>query len=889
MNHHFALETTFFLIPLFFFFAFAIGQVKSGDEPAFKNPNLPLRDRVDDLISRMTLEEKISQMVHDAPAIERLGIPKYNWWNECLHGVARAGRATVFPQAIGLAATWDTELIYRMATAISDEARAKHHEFVRRGKRHIYQGLTFWSPNINIFRDPRWGRGQETYGEDPFLAGKLAVQFVRGLQGNDERYLKLVATIKHYAVHSGPEPDRHSFDAIVDDRDFRETYLPHFRMGVVQGGSYSVMCAYNRFRGEACCGSDFLLNKILRDDWGFEGYVVSDCGAIWDFYTGHKVVETPPEAAALGVISGTDLNCGSVYPALKEAVQKGLISEAEIDRAVKRLFTARMKLGMFDPPEMVKYAQIPYNVVDCPEHRQLALETARKSIVLLKNENNLLPLSKNLKKIAVIGPNADDVLVLLGNYHGTPVDPVTPLRGIKEKIGATTEILYAQGCELAENMPSFRVVPENALFVDEKLSQPGLTAEYFDNRDFKGKPAFTRIDEKIDFNWWDSAPREDFDDDNFGVRWKGYLLPPVTGEYYLGANGFNGFQLYHNDELLAELNARHHPVVVYKKVHLEAGVPYRIKMEFYERAGDAHIQFLWRVPEPNLEEKALQIAQEADAVILCLGLHPRLEGEEMDVQVPGFKGGDRLTLDLPAPQVNLLKEIGSLKKPVVLVLLNGSALSINWAKENIPAIVEAWYPGQAAGTAIADVLFGDYNPAGRLPVTFYKSTEQLPPFSDYRMKGRTYRYFDGEPLFPFGYGMSYTTFQYSNFQLSDKISTGDSLNLSVEVENIGDFDGEEVVQVYVKDVESSYPVPIRSLAGFERIFLKKGEKKIVSFTLKPEQFSLITDNGERVIEPGIFEISVGGGNVGYCPPTSQVLTARVKIVGQSIMLDSFQF
>ncbi len=889
MNHHFVLETAFFLIPLFFFFAFAIGQVKSDDVPAYKNPDLPIRDRVNDLISRMTLEEKISQMVHEAPAIERLGIPKYNWWNECLHGVARAGRATVFPQAIGLAATWDTELMFRIATAISDEARAKHHEFVRQGKRNIYQGLTFWSPNINIFRDPRWGRGQETYGEDPFLTGKLAVQFVRGLQGNDPHYLKLVATVKHYAVHSGPEPDRHSFDAVVDDRDFRETYLPHFRMGVVEGGSYSVMCAYNRFRGEACCGSDFLLNKILRDDWGFEGYVVSDCGAIWDFYTGHKVVKTAPEAAALGVISGTDLNCGSTYPALKEAVEKGLISEAEIDRAVKRLFLARMRLGMFDPPEMVKYAQIPYNVVDCPKHRQLALEAARKSIVLLKNENNVLPLSKNLKKIAVIGPNADDVLVLLGNYHGTPVDPVTPLRGIKEKVGAATEILYAQGCELAENMPSFRVVPENFLFVDEKLSQPGLAAEYFDNRDFKGKPAFTRIDKNVDFNWWDSAPHEDFDDDNFGVRWEGYLSAPVTGEYYLGANGFNGFKLFHNDELLAELNARHHPVVIYKKVHLEKGVPYRIKLEFFERAGDAHIQFLWRVPDPNLEEKALQTAQEADAVILCLGLHPRLEGEEMDVPVPGFKGGDRLTLDLPAPQENLLKKIASLGKPVVLVLLNGSALSINWAKENIPAIVEAWYPGQAAGTAIADVIFGDYNPAGRLPVTFYKSTEQLPPFSDYRMRGRTYRYFEGEPLFAFGYGMSYTKFQYSNFQLPDKISTGDSLNFSVEVENVGNFDGEEVVQVYVKDMESSFPTPIRSLAGFKRILLKKGEKRTVSFTLKPEQFSLITEDGERIIEPGIFEISVGGGIPGQCAPTTTVLTKKVELDGTMFVIDDFQF
>lgn len=474
--------------------------------PAFKNPNLTIKDRVDDLVSRMTLDEKISQMVNDAPAIERLDIPKYNWWNECLHGVARAGRATVFPQAIGLAATWDSDLIFQVATVISDEARAKHHEFVRRGQRNIYQGLTFWSPNINIFRDPRWGRGMETYGEDPYLTGRLAVEFIKGLQGNDSKYLKLVATVKHYAVHSGPEPDRHSFEAITDERDFRDTYLPHFRTSIIEGGAYSVMCAYNRYKEEACCGSNFLLNSILRDQWGFDGYVVSDCGAIWDIYTAHKIVETAAEAAALSVRSGCDLNCGNTYPALKQAIEQGLITEAEIDIAVKRLFKARMKLGMFDPPEMAPYSQIPYSIVDCQKHRDLALETTRKSIVLLKNENKTLPLKKNLKTIAVIGPNANDVDVLLGNYNGKPVDPITPLRGIREKVAASSRVLYAMGSELAENMPALELVPSSALFTsDKKDRQSGLIGDYFDNREFKGEPAFTRVDEQVNFNWWDGA------------------------------------------------------------------------------------------------------------------------------------------------------------------------------------------------------------------------------------------------------------------------------------------------------------------------------------------------------------------------------------------------
>ena len=500
----------------------------------------------------MTLEEKIGQMMNAAPAIERLGVPEYNWWNECLHGVARAGLATVFPQAIGLGATWDEDMMLKVSTAISDEARAKHHDFVKKGKRLIYQGLTFWSPNINIFRDPRWGRGQETYGEDPFLTGRLAVQFIKGLQGDDPKYFKTIATVKHFAVHSGPEPERHSFDAKIDEKDFRETYLPQFEMGIKEGKAYSVMCAYNRLNGEACCGSNHLLTNILRNEWKFDGYIVSDCGAIGDIYQHHKIVSTPEEAAALAVKSGCDLECATTYEHLKEAVAKKIITEAEIDVSVKRLFTARFKLGMFDPPEMVKYTKIPYSVVDSKENKTLAVEAAQKSIVLLKNENNLLPLKKDIKNLAVIGPNADQWLMLLGNYNGVPSDPITPLRGIKEKLSPSTKILYAQGCELAEGIPSFDVVPANAL--SHGNNEKGLNVDYFNNKELKGTVLFSAVDTTLNANWYDKAPRKDMDDDNFGVRWSGGISPDESGMYQLGIITTCKVNLYLNDSIIANTN-----------------------------------------------------------------------------------------------------------------------------------------------------------------------------------------------------------------------------------------------------------------------------------------------------------------------------------------------
>ncbi len=850
----------------------------------FMSPDLPLEERVSDLVKRLTLEEKISQLMNDSPAIERLGIPQYNWWNEGLHGVARAGLATVFPQSIGLSATWDKDLIFKVATAISDEARAKHHEFVKRGKRGIYQGLTFWSPNINLFRDPRWGRGMETYGEDPYLTGTMAINFIKGLQGNHPKYFKVIATAKHYAVHSGPEPERHTFDAVVDLPDLRGSYLPHFEMAVREGKVYSVMCAYNRFHGLPCCGSPFLLNEILREEWGFEGYVVSDCDAVDDIYATHKLVPTLAEASAMALKAGTDLNCGTSYSALLEALKKGLMSESDIDTALKRLFAARFRLGMFDPEEMVLYTKIPYSVVDCPEHRALALESARKSIVLFQNRGNVLPLPKNLQSIAVIRPNANDVEVLLGNYNGTPADPITPLRGIKEKVGEKVEVIYEPETDWADGIPVSAPIPSDFLKPSLDSEENGLQAECFSNKEFEGEPVLQRIDSKVDFNWWDKAPLPELDDDNFSVRWTGFLLPPESGDYYLGGEGFNTFRIYLDNQLIASFNGSHETRKVYKKVYLQSGKLYPLKIEFSHRYGDARMHLLWKKPAPDEMQRAIEAAKKAEAVILFLGLSPRLEGEEMDAQVKGFKGGDRLTLNLPENQEKLMEEVVKVSegKPVVLVLLNGSPLSINRAVEIVPAIIEAWYPGQAGGQAIADVIFGDYNPAGRLPVTFYRSIDDLPDFNDYRMKGRTYRYFRKEPLFPFGYGLSYTHFHYSKLKVKKTLRIGKELKISVKVKNIGKLDGEEVVQVYLNCPDSNSPFnPIRWLTGYERIFIRKGETKEVNFKIKPEHIAIFDREGNRVIEPGTLMVSVGGQQPDFYRRlnayTTMNLTKTIKI------------
>lgn len=827
------------------------------DKYPYQNPELSIDERVTDLVSRMTLEEKISQMTYESKAVERLGVPEYNWWNECLHGVARAGLATVYPQAVGMAAMWDKEQMFKIATAISDEARAKHHDFAKKNKRGIYEGLTFWTPNINIFRDPRWGRGMETYGEDPYLTGSLAVNFIKGLQGNDPNYLKLVATAKHFAVHSGPEPLRHEFDAKTSEIDFWETYMPAFEMTVKEADVYSIMCAYNSYKEEPCCGSTEL-SDILRKKWDFKGYIVSDCWAIKDFWDGHNVSENEAAASARAVKAGTDLNCGDAYPFLLDAVKQGLIKEEEIDVSLKRLLKARFKLGMLDPEDKVPFAKIPYSVVDSKENQALALETTQKSMVLLKNEKNTLPLSKEIKKIAVIGPNANDVEVLLANYNGIPSNPVTPLQGIKNKL-PDAEVMYSLGCEHANRLPILEAIPENVLFTDQTMKTPGLNAEYFANSKFEGEPAHKQIDKNVDFYWWDKAPFEDLNDDDFSVRWTGVIVPPESGEYAIGTQGFYGYKLFFEDSLLIDYKNIHHALKKYEYVKLEKGKAYNLKIDYYDTHGDAEMRLLWDTPNDNFRKEALEIAKKAEVVVMCMGLSPRLEGEEMKVKVDGFDGGDRLDIKLPEIQVELMKEIKKLGKPIVLVLLNGSAVAINWANANIPAIVEAWYPGQAGGTAIADVLFGDYNPAGRLPLTFYKSVDDLPPFDDYFMKGKTYRFFEKEPLYPFGYGLSYTTFEYKNLTLdNESIKNGENVKLTVEISNTGNMDGEEVVQLYVKDLEASTPRPIKALKAYERVLIKKGETKTITFEVTPKMLELWSiDQQKYIVEPGNFELMVG--------------------------------
>jgi len=699
----------------------------------YQNPELSPAGRAADLVGRLTLAEKVSQMLHESPAVPRLGIPEYNWWNECLHGVARAGKATVFPQAIGLAAAFDADLVEKVATAIADEARAKHHQALRQGNRGAYFGLTFWTPNINIFRDPRWGRGQETYGEDPYLTARLGVAFVRGLQGSDPHYLKAVATPKHYAVHSGPEPERHRFDARVSGRDLRETYLRAFRACVVEGGAASIMGAYNRTNGEACCASPTLLQRILRDEWGFQGYVVSDCGAIDDIHAHHGLAGSAAEAAALAVRHGCDLNCGRTYVALLEAVAHGLLDEATIDRAVTRLFVARFRLGMFDPEARVPHARLGPAVVRCAAHRDLALTAARESIVLLKNEGSLLPLDRGaLRSVAVVGPTADSVRVLLGNYYGYAGQYVTPFQGIVEAVSPGTQVWRVEGCRL-------------------------------------------------------------------------------TGTNRRGL------------------------------------------------------------------DEAVRVAARADVIVACCGYSPELEGEEGDVEDEAGTG-DRSRIGLPGLQEELILRLADTGRPVVLVLTGGSPIAFPEVAARVPAILMLWYPGEAGGTALAEVLFGDHNPAGRLPVTFVRSLDQLPPFADYAMRGRTYRFMSDEPLYRFGYGLSYTRFAYTDLRLArSRIAAGEPVSVTATVTNVGDRAGDEVVQLYVQDLAASVPVPRLHLEGCRRVHLQPGEATTVRFTLTAAQLAAFDDEGRPWVEPGEFRLSVGGGQPG--DPAAGALGTVLTVAG----------
>ncbi|WP_233843849.1 glycoside hydrolase family 3 C-terminal domain-containing protein [Dyella sp. 2HG41-7] len=844
----------------------------------YKDPGHSFKDRAADLVSRMTLEEKVSQMQNNAPAIPRLGIPAYDWWDEGLHGVARAGQATVFPQAIGLSATFDTALMSNVATAISDEARAKNSEFLRHGMHERYEGLTFWSPNINIFRDPRWGRGQETYGEDPFLTSRMGVTFVRGMQGNDPKYRKLDATAKHFAVHSGPESERHQFDVHPSDRDLYETYLPAFQALVQEGHVDAVMGAYNRVNGESASASHVLLQDVLRKQWGFNGYVVSDCDAVEDIYLHHKIVQTAEQAAALAVKNGDDLDCGKTYSALVAAVHDGLISESDIDHSVERLMFARFRLGMFDSPEHVRWAQIPYAVNQSPAHDKLARRAAQESIVLLKNDG-VLPLSRNVHRIAVIGPTADDVSALLGNYHGTPAAPVTILQGIREAAPGA-EIAYARGADLVEGMSGpgdASLVASNYLRPAANATEHGLKAEYFSGTDFIGSPVLTRTDSQISFNWDHSTPTDDMvlrgefpaskalANNDFSVRWSGQLLPPASGRYALSDAASNGYRLYVDNRLVLDAwntgaNSEPHKAVI----DLEAGKAYDIRLEYAKNNRNNDVRLAWRLPHAKAPlDEALDVARNADVVIFVGGLTSELEGEEMKVNYPGFAGGDRTDLRLPATQEKLLEALHATGKPVVMVLTTGSALAIDWAKQHIPAILVAWYPGQRGGNAVADALFGVSDPAGRLPITFYKADEKLPSFDDYNMEGRTYRYFKGEPLYPFGYGLSYTQFAYSDLQLDrNAVSAHDHVKISMKLKNIGHRAGDEVVQLYLRPLHAPHSRVNKELRGFQRVTLQPGEERSVSFDISPAVDLRYYDDQRHAyaVDPGSYQVQIGSSS-----------------------------
>lgn len=860
-------------------FCFVINLSVAQELPPYLNTELPIDVRVENLLNQMTLEEKCSQLLDASPAIPRLEVPQYNWWNESLHGVARAGYATVFPQSISIAASWNDKLIHEVASAISDEARAKFNEFQRKGQTDRYQGLTMWSPNINIFRDPRWGRGHETYGEDPYLSSILGGEYVKGLQGNDDKYLKVVATAKHYAVHSGPEALRHEFEVNVSDIDLYETYLPAFKYLVEDAKVYSVMGAYNSFRGQACCANHFLFN-ILRNDWGFEGYYVSDCSALRDIWHDHKQAADATEAAAMALKAGMDLNCGSTYKSLKEAIEKNLCTEEDINACVRRLLTARFKLGMFDPQDMVPYNKIPYAVNNNTAHNQLARKAAQESIVLLKNQAHILPLSKEVKKVAVIGPNANNVQSLWGNYSGVPSNPVTVFQGIKNKLGPDVDVRYEVGSDLAEGFPLFDAIPSR--FFQTEDGKQGLTGEYFKNNALRGKPLFTQVDDNIDFCWDNETPDPRLTTGKFSVRWTGYIVVPESGAYQISewSKPFMTVKLEGNET--GGKNG-HHPRLRPKTYQLEANKKYKIEVEYQNTWGDATARLVWARPDDSKLERAVQLAKESDYVILNLGLNERLEGEEMNVEVEGFSRGDRTALDLPKEQRELMTALVETGKPVVLVLINGSALSVNWAADNVPAILTAGYPGQQGGSAIADVLFGDYNPAGRLPVTYYKSVDQLPAFENYDMKGRTYRYFTDEPLYPFGFGLSFTQFDYQNLQITPNTGTN-SVHISVDVINSGKLDGDEVVQVYLTDEKASTVRPIRSLVAFNRVNIKKGERKTITFDIPASQFSMINKKGNRVLEKGWFTISVGGeqgGFSGRCDAETTTTTSQRLELGKS--------
>ena len=855
-----------------------VAQTASSAVALYLDPSQPVDARVNDLIGRMTLEEKATQLVNQARAIPRLQVPAYDWWSEALHGVANAGNATVFPEPIGLGATFDEPLIHEMAIVISTEARAKHNQAIRAGRRDIMEGLDFWSPNINIFRDPRWGRGQETYGEDPFLTGRMGVAFVTGMQGDDPKYFRVISTPKHFAVHSGPEPSRHSIDVQVSKHDMEDTYLPAFRAAVTEGKAESVMCAYNRVNGQPACANNFLMQSQLRDAWKFNGYVVSDCDAIVDIFEGHHFVKSQAEAAAVAIKTGMDNECADFFTITKDdhdykpfvdAVKQGLLTEADLDVALRRLFTARMRLGMFDPPEKVPYAQTPDSEIDSAPHRELALKTARESLVLLKNDG-VLPLASSVKKILVVGPLAESTQVLHGNYSGTASHAVTALEGIRKQFTGA-QISFQAGTDFLREHP---VIATSMLSTDD--GKPGLKGEYFSG-EISGTPQVVRVDPYVDLQLshpdGHALPVPNGMKD-FSARWTGFLTPAESGTYQVGLMG-SMQRLWLDGKLIVDDAIGHDPNPQLATLYLEKGHRYAVKVEY--QAGGRTTKLIWLATSGDPLVDAVSAARQADVVVAVVGITSKLEGEEMKVDVPGFRGGDRTSLSLPAEEEALLGALKGSGKPLVVVLMNGSALAVNWANDHANAILEAWYSGEEGGTAIAQTLAGANNPAGRLPVTFYKGVEQLPEFEDYAMKNRTYRYFKGQPLYPFGYGLSYSKFEYSNMKLSSaQLEAGNPLGVEVDVKNASARAGDEVVELYV-----SFPklpgTPLRALRGFNRVHVEAGEVKHVKLTLQPRDLSYVNEAGDRLVAAGDYVITAGGGQPGTSAAEAD---ARLSIHGE---------
>ncbi len=824
----------------------------------FQNPSLTFEKRVTDLVGRLTLEEKVAQMLNAAPAIPRLGIPAYDWWNETLHGVARTPyNVTVFPQAIAMAATFSPDALFKMADYSALEGRAiynKANESNRGGKRYV--GLTYWTPNVNIFRDPRWGRGQETYGEDPFLTLTLGDAFVRGLQGDDPKYLKAAACAKHYAVHSGPEPLRHNFDIDVSPYDLWDTYLPAFKKLVVDSKVAGVMCAYNAFRTQPCCASDILMNDVLRNQWKFTGYVTSDCAGIDDFFMKHKTHPDAEAASVDAVFHGTDVECGhSAYLSLVQGVKNKKITEEQIDVSVKRLFMIRFQLGLFDPVSMVKYAQTPASVLESQAHKEHALLMARQSMVLLKNDG-LLPLKKNLKKIVVVGPNADNAVAILGNYNGTPSKLSTVLQGIKDKVGANTEVVYEKAMTFTSaDLLNYQGV-RGQFTADGKA---GFKAEYFNNTDLNGAPLATRNEVDINHAWQEGENViQNLIANDFSARFTSSFKAEADQSLSLELEADNGCRLKINGKVVMdEWTAKKRELKRFNLKTQKDSV-YNLEVEFWQGDGNAYLKFnVGNYVKTDFNALANR-HKDADAFIFAGGISPQLEGESMRVSDPGFNGGDKTSILLPTVQTELMQALKATGKPVVFVMMTGSAIATPWESANIPAILNAWYGGQSAGTAIADILFGDYNPSGRLPVTFYQSDKDLADFKDYNMDNRTYRYFNGKPLYGFGYGLSYTSFKYDKLTAPANVAKGKNVLVSARVTNTGKVAGDEVVQLYVVNKITGIKAPLKSLKGFSRVALKAGESKVVKFILKPEDLSYVKENGEYVEFKGNVELALGG-------------------------------